>query len=82
MNSEIKCRKCGLNFSNVTEKELEEILSTNSEASFDVLEKDLDVENSKKEIDVTTSELLQELLEGLKKQEEIILQIEKKINKI
>lgn len=82
MNSEIKCRKCGLNFSNVTEKELEEILSTNSEASFDVLEKDLDVENSKKEIDVTTSELLQELIEGLKKQEEIILQIEKKINKI
>lgn len=82
MKSEIKERKCGLNFSNVTEKELEEILSKDSEASFDVLEKDLDVENSKKEIDVTTSELLQELIEGLKKQEEIILQIEKKINKI
>ncbi len=82
MKSEIKCRKCGLNFSNVTEKELEEILSTGSEASFDVLEKDLDVENSKKDMDSTTSELLQKLLESLKEQEEIILQIEKKINKI
>lgn len=82
MNCEIKCRKFGLNFSNITEKELEGILSTDSEASFDVLEKDLDVENSKNDMDSTTSELLQKLLESLKEQEEIILQIEKKLKNI